>query len=178
MKKVTLIILALAMLLPMAAMAQATSSGSLAVTATLQSSIYLTLENSTTGIALTNAGTAAATMTLGNVSAYGGTVPTNVTKAVVGSPATSFTLTTKFGVKVVQYNAGASTAYALTAALASTDAKNTWTVDGKTLTASAQAINGGTYAAGIVDHTFVLSIPTNEAAGSISNTINLVATAS
>jgi hypothetical protein len=117
-------------------------------------------------------------MPLGNVSAYGGTVPTNVAKNVVGSPATSFTLTTKFGVKVVQYNADAHTGYSLTAALASADAKNTWTVDSVGLTASAQAITGGTFAAGIVDHTFVLSIPTNEAAGSISNTINLVATAS
>jgi hypothetical protein len=39
MKKVMLVILALAMLLPMAAMAQS-SSGTLAVTATLQSSIF------------------------------------------------------------------------------------------------------------------------------------------
>ena len=86
MKKATLVILALAMLLPMAAMAQ--SSGTLAVTATLQSSIFLTVENSTTGVTLTNAGTAAATMALGNVSAFSGTVPTKLTKALVGSPAT------------------------------------------------------------------------------------------
>ena len=175
MKKATLVILALAMLLPMAAMAQ--SNGTLAVSATLQSSIFLTVENSTTGIALTNPGTAAATMALGNVSAYGGSVPTGVTPALVGSPATAFTLSTKFGVKVVQYNAAASTSYSLNAALASADAVNKWTVDGKDLTASNQAITGGTYAAGTTDHTFVLTIPTNEAAGSISNTIKLVAAA-
>jgi hypothetical protein len=175
MKKATLVILALAMLLPMAAMAQ--SSGTLAVTATLQSSIFLTVENSTTGVTLTNAGTAAATMALGNVSAFSGTVPTNVTKALVGSPATAFTLSTKFGVKVVQANAGASTTYSLSGSLASSDA-NTWTVDGKVLTTTSQVLSTtGTYAAGIVDHPFVLSIPTSEAAGSISNTINLVASA-
>jgi hypothetical protein len=177
MKKATLVILALAMLVPMAAMAQTTSSGTLAVTATVQSSIYLTLENAPGGIALTNPSTPAATMPLGTVSAYGGTVPTNVAKATVGTPITSFTLTTAFGVKVVQVNTGFAS-YALTAALQTADAVNTWTVDGKVLTTTAQAITAGTAFAAIGSHSFVLTIPSTLAAGSISNTINLVATAS
>jgi len=175
MKKATLVILALALLLPMAAMAQA--NGTLAVTATLQSSVYLTLENVSGYIALTNPATPAATMALGNVSAYGGTAPTGVTQALVGSPATAFTLSTTFGVKVVQLNAGASTKFNLTAALQNADATNTWTVGGVVLTTSAQAVSTGAAYNGVVSETFVLSIPTSEVAGSISNTIKLVASA-
>jgi hypothetical protein len=176
MKKLTLLVLALGLLPVGTLAAQNTANGTLAITATLQSCIYLTLENATGGIALTNASTPAATMALGNVSAYGGTVPTGVTKALVGTPATAFTLSTAFGVKVAQFNAGAGTGYSLTAALQNADTTNTWTVDTKTLSTTAVAVTGGTGYGNIVSHAFILSIPTTEAGGSISNTINLIAT--
>ena len=48
-----------------------TANGTLTVTATVESSIGLTFENDAAGVALTGAGTNAATMALGSVSAYG-----------------------------------------------------------------------------------------------------------
>ena len=74
MKKATLVILALAMLLPMAAMAQ---TGTLAVTATVASSINFVFNTGTNGVTLGGDGTNAATLAFGNVSAYG-SLATNV----------------------------------------------------------------------------------------------------
>jgi hypothetical protein len=178
MKKATLVILALAMLLPMAAMAQATSSGTLTVSATIQNSMYLTLESVAGGIVLGSGGTPAATMAFGTVAAYGGpSLPAGVTKALVASPA-GFKLSTSFGVKVAQYNAATTNGYSLTAALQTSDS-NTWAVDGKALTTTAQAITAGAQSDynNAAPHSFDLTIPATENAGSISNTITLVATA-
>lgn len=183
MKKATLVVMALALLLPLAAMAQNTSNGSLTVSATVQSSIYLTVEQPNTGnvAALTGTGTNAATLAFGTVSAYGGTTPSGVTEALVGSGSstTAFTLSTAFGIKVTEFNAGSSVGYTLTAELGSADAHNTWTVDGSALNnTTPTTISGGTGYGSIVNHSFVLQVPVTLAAGSISNTVNFVATQS
>jgi hypothetical protein len=177
MKKAILVVLGLAMLLPMAAMAQTTAT--LQVSATVQSAIYLTLENVTGGATLGNPSTNAATMNLGTVSAFGTYSVTNVARTLNG-PATAPTaivLTTAFGVKVAQFNAGTSTGYSLNANLSTADSVNTWSVDGKTLTTTSQAITGGTAAQynTAVSHPFILTIPVSVAAGSVGNTINLTA---
>ncbi len=185
MKKAILVVLGLAMLLPVAAMAQGTSSGSLAITANVMSSIYLTLENATGGATLTGASTPTASLALGNVSAFG-TAPAGTTLATVpvsSNAPTAFTISTPIGVKVVMFNATTSGAYTLTAALKNADTQgNTWTLDTKALSTTAVAINGGTAGTTVQSHTFVLQIPTTLTSGTtgttVSNQINLVATAS
>ena len=185
MKKATLVILALAMLVPVAAMAQTTGSGTLAVTATVQSSIYLTLESASGGATLGGTGTPNAALALGTVSAFG-TAPAGTTQVLVpvaSTAPTAFTISTPIGIKVVMFNASTSGAYTLTAALATADTQgNTWTLDNKALSTTAVSINGGTAGPTAASHNFALTILTSLSSGSagtlVSNTINLVATAS
>jgi hypothetical protein len=181
MKKVLFLILAMTLVFSVGAMAQNNGpvNGTLGVNANLQSSIYLTLEQATGGPALASgAGTPAAVLSLGNVSAYGPAPGSGITRTLNGSPyVTSFTLATSFGVRVGMYNTNGKTGYGLTAALASGDASNTWTVDGVTLSTTAQAVNPGTAFGDVEAHALTLQIPQNLSAGAISNTINLAATA-
>src|SRR6185503_9401150 len=89
------------LMLPAFAAAQDTSSGTLTVTATVESSIGLTFENDAAGVALTGAGTNAATMSLGAISAYNTVSTPGVTRTVAAS---NFTVSSPFGVKVVKAN--------------------------------------------------------------------------
>jgi hypothetical protein len=59
-----------------------TAPGTLGVTATVDSSMNLVFSTAATGITLGGSGTSAATMAFGNVQAFGGTVPTGVTRTV------------------------------------------------------------------------------------------------
>lgn len=157
------------------ASAAVTSSGTLAVTATIASSIQLVFNSSASGVTLTGSGTNAATMAFGTVQAYGGTVPAGATRTVTGT--TSFTYSSPFNVNVTLANS-ASVNYTLTAALNAADSTNTWQVDAVTLTTTAQTITAtGTYNSN-QSHTLALTIPFSEASGTaISNTVNFVATA-
>jgi hypothetical protein len=74
------------------------ASGTVAVTATVASSVSLTFVSDPAGITLGGTGTSAATIAFGTVQAYGGTVPANVTKTVNGT--TNWTLSTPFDVVV------------------------------------------------------------------------------
>lgn len=159
--------------IPSLAAAQDTSSGTLTVTATVESSIALTFESDVAGVALTNAGTSAATMALGTISAYEAIATPGVTRAVT---ATDFTVSSPFGVKVVKANS-ASGSYTLAAALAAADATNTWKVNAVTLTTTDQDL-GNNYAYGsAVAHTMSLTVPVGSAAGAISKVLNFTATA-
>jgi hypothetical protein len=94
-------------------MAQAqTSSGTLTITGTIESSINLTIESA--GGTTSGTGTAAATSALGNVSKYG-SAPTGFTLA---RGASDWTLSSTVGVKVDKANL-TSTDYTLTAQLGS-----------------------------------------------------------
>ena len=149
-----------------------TGSGTLGVTATVQGSINLTFVTDASGLAVTGTGTSTASLPLGNVSMYSGTVPANVTKTI---GATSFSLSTPFDVRVDLANS-ASTTYTLTATLAAADSINTWWLGA--IDVSAAAPNALT-AAGVfgtaVPYTFKLTVPASATAGLVSNTINFTA---
>jgi hypothetical protein len=154
--------------------ANATSTtGTVAVSVTTVASVSLTFVSDASGITLGNSGTSAATIAFGSAQAYGGTVPTGVSKSVNGT--TNWTLSTPLDV-VVEVANQTSTNYTLTAALQSADGTNTWSVGGTSLTTTpAQLTATGSY--GSTPYTFSLTIPFTESAGSITNTISFTATA-
>jgi hypothetical protein len=150
------------------------ASGTVAVSATVASSVSLTFATDPSGITLGGTGTSAATIAFGTVQAYGGSVPANVTKSVNGT--TNWTLSTPFDV-VVQVANQTSSNYTLTAQLNTADATNTWKIGSSAITSASATTLTGTGAYGTTAYTLNLTIPFTEAAGAISNTINFVATA-
>jgi hypothetical protein len=156
------------------AAAQANSAtGTLTVTATVESSIGLTFENDAAGVALTGAGTNAATMALGSISAYGTIATPGVSRTVSAS---DLTVSSPFGVRVIKANTSSAN-YTLAAALASADSTNTWRVNAVTLTTSNQNL-GTTYAYGSsVAHTMYLTVPFTASTGAVSKVLNFTATA-
>jgi hypothetical protein len=139
------------------------------------------VQSDAAGITLGGSGTSAASMSFGTVRAFGGTVPTGVTKVVGG---TDFTLSTPFDIKVTCTNLLTllpctlllTPTYTLTAQLQTTDTTNTWKISGTTLSSTTPITlqSAGSYAA-VNAYTFALTIPFTEAAGTISNTINFLA---
>ena len=175
MKRTSLFALAVAaiLLVPMFASAQVTSSGTLAVSATVQSSISMVFASNGAGVPLTGAGTNAATLAFGNIGASGA-LSAGVSR-VVG--ATTFTVSSPFNVQVDKSNSSSAN-YSLTAQLASADAVNTWALGATTVTngAAASIAATGSYASS-TPYTLNLTVPMAASAGAISNTINFVATA-
>jgi hypothetical protein len=162
--------------MPGSAVAQGqTSSGTLTVTATVQSSISLTFLTDPNGVPLTGSGTNAATLAFGNVSQYI-TPPPKVTETI---GATSFTVSTPFDVNVVKSNV-TSANYALTAEVQTADAVNAWMIDTFPLTIVPAAATSltvtGVYGSNVM-HTLYLTIPFTAGATVIANSINFVATA-
>jgi len=159
--------------IPSFAAAQDTASGTLTVTATVESSIGLTFENDAAGVAMTGAGTNAATMALGAISAYNTVSTPGVTRTVA---ATTFTVSSPFAVKVVKANTSSAN-YTLAAALASADSTNTWRINAVALTTSNQNL-GASYAYNSpVAHTMYLTVPFSASTGAISKVMNFTATA-
>jgi hypothetical protein len=155
--------------------ASATSaSATMAVTVTVASSVSLILQTDASGMTLTNSGTSAVIAPFGTMSAYGGTVPTGVTRTV--NAPTNWKISTPFDAIVYVANQ-TSASYTLTAQLQTADATNTWQVGATTLTAATPANLTATGTYGNTVFTFNLTIPFSEAAGAITNTINFVATA-
>lgn len=158
---------------PAFAAAQDTSTGTLTVTATVESSIGLTFENDAAGVALTGAGTNAATMALGAISAYNTIAATGVTRTVAAS---DFTVSSPFAVKVVKANTS-SASYTLAAALGAADTTNIWRINTTALTTADQNL-GTSYAYGSpVAHTISLTVPFSASTGAISKVLNFTATA-
>jgi hypothetical protein len=163
-------------LIPGLASAQGqTSSGTLAVTATVQSSLSLTFITDTNGVALTGSGTNVAGLNFGNVSQYI-SPPPKVTETIA---ATSFTVSTPFDVSVTKSNL-TSANYTLTAEVQTADSVNTWMIDTFPLTVVPAAPTSltvtGVYGNDVL-HTLYLTIPFSAGATVISNSINFVATA-
>ena len=152
-----------------------TSSGTLTVTAEVQSSISLTFMTDPNGVALAGSGTNVATLDFGHVSQFI-SPPAKVTETIA---ATSFTVSTLFDVSVVKSNV-TSANYTLTAEVQTADPVNTWMIDTFPLTivpAGATSLTvTGVYGANVV-HTLYLTIPFSAGASVISNSINFVATA-
>src|SRR6266542_3448810 len=128
MKKLLLVVAILTMTALSAS--AATSSGTLTVTGTVESSISLTIESA--GGTTSGTGTAAATSSLGNISKFG-SAPTGFTLA---RGASNWTLSSTVGVQVVKANL-TSTDYTLTAQLGSAPASGVvWKLNGSTLSDS------------------------------------------
>src|SRR5579859_4837638 len=175
MKKVMLLtIFAALMMISSAAVAQ-TASGTLTVTATVNGSINLVFNSDASGVALSSgAGTNAATLAFGNVSAFG-----PISAGIVRSTtATTFTVSSAVDVLVTKTNS-ASANYKLTAQLGSADAVNNWAVGGVAVSngAASTITSTGTYAANS-NFPVAITVPFTTPSGTlISNTINYVATA-
>lgn len=151
-----------------------TASGTLTVTATVNSSINLIFNSDPSGVVLSGTGTNAATLAFGTIQAYGGTPPTGVT---ITPGASSFSASTPFQVQVSLANSSSAN-YTLTAQLGTADATNTWKVNSVTVTSASPATITATGSYGSsTSYPLALTIPYSEAAGSISNTLAFVATA-
>jgi hypothetical protein len=176
MKKISIVtIFAALMMISSAAVAQTTASGTLTVSATVNGSIQLVFNSDAAGVALSSgAGTNAATLAFGNVSAFG-TVAAGVTRTTTAS---NFTVSSAVDVQVSKTNS-ASANYTLKAQLGAADATNTWSVGGVAVTSAAQSTltATGTYAANS-NFPVAITVPFTSASGTtIANTINYVATA-
>lgn len=169
----TAIIAAGLLILPSWGAAQDTANGTLTVTATIESSIGMTFENDAAGVTLTGAGTNAATMAFGSISAYQTISTPGVTRTVSAS---DFTVSSPFGVNVIKANTLSGT-YTLAAALGSPDLTNTWKINTTALTTSNQNL-GALYSYGSpVSHTVYLTVPFAATTGGISKVLNFTATA-
>jgi hypothetical protein len=174
MKKVMLLtIFAALMMISSAAVAQTTASGTLAVTATVNGSIQLVFNTHTGGVALGSAGTNAATLDFGPVSAFGA-IPATITRSTT---ANSFTVSTPVDVQVNKTNS-ASANYVLKVILAVADTTNTWSVGGSANINTQQTLTStGAYGSNL-NFPVAITIPFTTASGTlISNTINYAATA-
>ena len=171
--KLITLILAAAIAMPILSAAQTTASGTLAVKASISSSITMVFNSDASGVALTGSGSNSATLDFGSISAYG-VVPGTITRTLGAS---SFTVSTPFDVHVEKFNS-ASSNYTLKAQLAAADAVNTWAVGGTSVTSAGQSTITATGSYGAdAPYALALTIPFSNTSASISNTVNFVATA-
>jgi predicted secreted protein len=171
MKTMKKIAIAAAFLMMSTAAFADTSSGTLTVTGTVESSINLTIESA--GGTTSGTGTAAATSALGNISKYG-SAPTGFTLA---RGASNWTLSSTVGVKVDKANL-TSTDYTLTAQLGSAPASGlTWKLNGSTLSDSAATTltSTGTYGS-TGSYSWDIVVADSAAAAAIDNAISFTAT--
>jgi hypothetical protein len=145
-------------------------------------SLTFTLQSDASGLTLGGSGTSSASMSFGSMQAFGGLVPSGVTKTTASS---SWTISTPFDVTVtcknlitlLSCNLATSGSYVLTAQLQSADATNTWKVGGVTLTNVSASTLSSSSSYGQTAYTFALTVPFSEAPGIIRNQINFVAIA-
>ena len=148
-----------------------TSSGTLTVTGTVDSSINLTIESA--GGETSGTGTASASAALGGFSKYG-SAPTGFTLA---RGASNYTLSSTVGVKVDKANL-TSTDYTLTAQLAAAPASGvSWKLNGSTLSDSAATTltSTGTYGS-TGAYSWDIVVADSAAAAAIDNVIQFFAT--
>ncbi|HET7434055.1 MAG TPA: hypothetical protein VFN10_04995 [Thermoanaerobaculia bacterium] len=170
MKKTFAVLAAVVALSATAAFAD-TASGTLTVTATVDSSINLTIESA--GGTTSGTGTAAATSALGSISKYG-SAPTGFTLA---RGASNWTLSSTVGVQVDKANL-TSTDYTLTAQLGSAPASGvTWKLNGSTLSDSAATTltSTGTYGS-TGSYSWDIVVADSAAAAAIDNSVSFTAT--
>jgi hypothetical protein len=149
----------------------ATSSGTLTVTGTVQSSISLTVESA--GGTTSGTGTGAATSDLGTISRFSA-APTGFTLA---RGASDWTLSSTVGVKVEKANL-TSTDYTLTAQLGSAPASGiVWKLNGSTLSDASDTTltSTGTYAS-TGSYSWDVVVANSAAAAAIDNSISFTAT--
>lgn len=149
----------------------ATSSGTLSVTGTVESSISLTIESA--GGTTSGTGTADATSALGNISKYG-SAPAGFTLA---RGASDWTLSSTVGVKVEKANL-TSTDYTLTSQLGAAPASGiAWKLNGSTLSDSSATTltSTGTYGS-TGSYSWDIVVADSSAAAAIDNAIQFTAT--
>lgn len=171
MKKIHAVVFAVTMLALAPAAFAATSSGTLTVTGTVESSINLTIESA--GGTTSGTGTAAATSALGSISKFG-SAPTGFTLA---RGASDWTLSSTVGVKVDKANL-TSTDYTLTAQLGSAPASGiTWKLNGSTLSDSSATTltSTGTYGS-TGSYSWDIVVADSAAAAAIDNSVEFTAT--
>ena len=143
-----------------------------------QLTLVIQFESDPAGISLSGSGTASASMGLGAVRAFGGTVPSGIT---LTQGTSSFTLSTKIDVNVHKGSADVldllSTSYTLMAQLQSADAQNTWKWNSVTLSPTSATITSSGVYGSTPSYSFSLAVPFSAPAGSISNSINFTAIA-
>ncbi len=170
MKKSLITLVGIATLAIASTASAATSSGTLTVTGTIESSISLTIESA--GGTTSGTGTAVASSDLGNISKFG-SAPTGFTLARGGS---DWTLSSTVGVQVVKANL-TSTDYTLTAQLGSAPASGVaWKLNGSTLSDSAATTltSTGTYAS-TGSYSWDIVVADSSAAAAIDNSVNFTA---
>jgi predicted secreted protein len=151
--------------------AAATSSGTLTVTGTIESSISLTIESA--GGVASGTGTGAANSDLGSISKYG-SAPTGFTLA---RGASDWTLSSTVGVKVEKANL-TSTDYTLTSQLGSAPASGVaWKLNGSTLSDAAETTltSTGTYGS-TGSYSWDIVVADSAAAAAIDNVVSFTAT--
>lgn len=171
MKKTYAVLVAVSMFTFASAAMAETSSGTMTVTGTVESSINLTIESA--GGTTSGTGTAAATSALGSVSKFG-SAPTGFTLA---RGASDWTLSSTVGVKVDKANL-TSTDYTLTAQLGSAPASGiVWKLNGSTLSDSAATTltATGTYAS-TGSYSWDIVVADSAAPGAIDNSVSFTAT--
>jgi hypothetical protein len=163
---------ALAFVAGLGSMTQAaTSSGTLTVTGTVESSVSLTVQSA--GGTTSGTGTSAATAALGSIAKYS-SAPTGFTLA---RGASNWTLSSTVGVRVDKANLTSSD-YTLTAQLGSAPASGiTWKLNGSTLSDSAATTltSTGTYGS-TGSYSWDIVVADSAAAAAIDNAINFTAT--
>ena len=123
------------------------------------------------GAALIGSGTFAGSLNLGTVQAFGGTVPSGVTKTTT---ANSWILSTPIDVQVLKVGLIVSSSYTLVGQLLLADVQNTWKWDSAALSTSPTTITtSGAY--GTTASTLSLDIPFSAPVGTIVNTVNITA---
>jgi predicted secreted protein len=171
MNKILFAVIAVAAITVASNASAATSSGTLTVTGTIESSISLTIESA--GGTTSGTGTAAATSDLGNISKFG-SAPTGFTLA---RGASDWTISSTVGVQVVKANL-VSTDYTLTAQLGSAPASGVaWKLNGSTLSDSAATTltSTGTYAS-TGSYSWDIVVADSASAAAIDNSVSFTAT--
>jgi hypothetical protein len=182
MKRLTLLATALAVLVIASTSAKAASaSGTLAVSATISSSIQLTFQNGSGLATLTSgANTNAATLNLGTISAFGtsSATPAGISLATNSSTG-AVDATGNIGVLVNMANLS-SVSYTLKAYLNTADAVNTWKLNAVNVSSATSGSPATLTTTGtpnsVFSMPFDLTVSASQAAGSLSNTVNLTAT--
>lgn len=134
--------------------------------------ITMTFDSVTGAVPITGAGTGAATLNFGSVSAFE-PVSSGVTRTVGAS---SFTVSTRFGVKATHLLTLVSPSYTLQARLQSASPL-TWQIDGVTMSTAAATVATSQPYGSIVPHTLAFVVPFSRAAGAISTVFDVTAIA-
>jgi hypothetical protein len=142
--------------------------------ATRAQTLTMTFTASAGAIAIGGSGTSSISMSFGNVQAFGGSVPSGVTKSI---SAASWNLDTSLDVLVTKSGLSSSS-YTLRAQLQSPDFTDTWKVAGVTLSSASSASLNLLGSYGVkTPYPFALTIPFAASAATISNTVNFLAVA-